>query len=52
MDEVNAKGYGIVTPTMDELELEEPEMVKQGSKFGVKLKAKALSIIHIFFVGN
>lgn len=44
MDEVNAKGYGIVTPTMDELELEEPEMVKQGSKFGVKLKAKAPSI--------
>ena len=29
---------------MDELELEEPEMVKQGSKFGVKLKAKAPSI--------
>ena len=44
MDEVNANGYGIVTPTMDELELEEPEMVKQGSKFGVKLKAKAPSI--------
>ena len=44
MDEVNAKGYGIVTPTMDELELEEPEMVKQGSKFGIKLKAKAPSI--------
>ena len=44
IEEVNAKGYGIVTPTMDELELEEPEMVKQGSKFGVKLKAKAPSI--------
>ena len=44
MHEVKAKGYGIVTPTMDELELDEPEMIKQGSRFGVKLKAKAPSI--------
>ena len=44
LDEVNRKGYGIVTPTMDELILEEPEMVKQGSRFGVKLKATAPSI--------
>ena len=44
LDEVNRKGYGIVTPSMDELILEEPEMVKQGSKFGVKLKAMAPSI--------
>lgn len=42
--EVKQKGYGIVTPTMDELILEEPEMVKQGSRFGVKLRAKAPSI--------
>lgn len=38
------KEYGIVTPSIDELILEEPEMVKQGSRFGVKLKAKAPSI--------
>ena len=44
LDEVNRKGYGIVTPSMDELILEEPEMVKQGSRFGVKLKATAPSI--------
>lgn len=44
LEEVKAKGYGIVTPCIDELELEEPEMVKQGSRFGVKLKAKAPSI--------
>ena len=44
MQEVKQKGYGIVTPSMDELILEEPEMVKQGSRFGVKLKAKAPSI--------
>ena len=42
--EVNEKGYGIVTPTIDDLILEEPEIVKQGQKFGVKLKAKAPSI--------
>ena len=44
LDEVNRKGYGIVTPTIDELILEEPQMVKQGSRFGVKLKATAPSI--------
>ena len=44
LDEVERKGYGIVTPSIDELFLEEPEMVKQGSRFGVKLKATAPSI--------
>lgn len=44
LDEVKRKGYGIVTPSMDELILDEPEMVKQGSRYGVKLKAKAPSI--------
>ena len=44
LEEVKTKGYGIVTPSMEELILDEPEMVKQGSRFGVKLKAKAPSI--------
>ena len=44
LDEVDRKGYGIVTPSIDEHILDEPEMVKQGSRFGVKLKAKAPSI--------
>jgi len=44
LSEVRQKGYGIVTPTMQELILEEPEMVKQGSRFGVRLRAKAPSI--------
>ena len=44
LEEVNAKGYGIVTPCIDDLELAEPEMIKQGSRFGVKLKATAPSI--------
>lgn len=44
LQEVKQKGYGIVMPSMDELILDEPEIVKQGSRFGVKLKAKAPSI--------
>lgn len=44
LEEVKAKGYGIITPGIDDLILDEPDMVKQGSKFGVKLKAKAPSI--------
>lgn len=44
IEEVNAKGYGIVTPSMDDLILEEPEMVKQGSRFGVRLRATAPSL--------
>lgn len=44
LQEVKETGYGIVSPTIDELSLEEPEMVKQGSKFGVRLRASAPSI--------
>ena len=44
LEEVKATGYGIVSPNINELELEEPEIVKQGSKFGVRLKASAPSI--------
>ena len=44
LDEVERKGYGIVTPSIDELILDEPEMIKQGSRFGVKLKATAPAI--------
>lgn len=44
LEEVDRKGYGIVTPSIDELILDEPEMVKQGSRFGVKLKATAPSL--------
>lgn len=42
--EVDTKGYGIVYPSIDELSLEEPEIIKQGSRFGVRLKAGATSI--------
>ncbi len=44
LDEVEATGYGIVMPNIDELTLEEPEIMKQGGKYGVRLKASAPSI--------
>lgn len=44
LEEVEATGYGIVMPTMDELKLDEPKIVKQGGKYGVRLRASAPSI--------
>lgn len=44
LDEVEATGYGIVMPDIEELKLEEPEIVKQGGRFGVRLRASAPSI--------
>ncbi len=44
LHEVKIKGYGMVSPQLDELTLEEPEIIKQGNKFGVKLRASAPSI--------
>lgn len=44
LDEVEATGYGIVMPTMSELSLEDPEIMKQGGRYGVRLKASAPSI--------
>lgn len=44
LHEVKEKGYGIVSPGTDELTLDEPKIVKQGGRFGVRLKASAPSI--------
>ncbi len=41
---VRETGYGLVPPTMEELSLEEPEIIKQGGRFGVRLRASAPSI--------
>jgi len=43
LNEVRNTGYGTVTPTLAEMILEEPELIKQGRGFGVKLKATAPS---------
>ncbi len=44
LEEVNRTGYGIVTPSVDDMTLEEPEIVKQAGGYGVKLKASAPSV--------
>lgn len=41
LSEVDATGYGIVMPEAEDMELEVPEIVKKGSAYGVKLRAKA-----------
>lgn len=43
-EQVKDTGYGIVMPTIDELSLEEPQIIKQSGKYGIKLKASAPSI--------
>lgn len=43
LDEADANGYGIVYPQTDKMELNEPEMVKQGNIYGVRLKATSPS---------
>lgn len=44
LSEVERTGYGIVMPDITELTLEEPEIMKQGGRYGVRLKAQAPSI--------
>lgn len=41
---VKQTGYGIAAPTLEDMELDEPEIIRQGSRFGVRLKAVAPSI--------
>lgn len=44
LEQVEQTGYGIVMPSVEQLSLEEPEIMKQGGKYGVRLKAHAPSI--------
>ena len=44
LQQVETEGYGIVMPGRDKLQLMEPEIVKQGSKYGIKLTAAAPSL--------
>ncbi len=44
LQDVRLRGYGIVMPSPEELRLEEPEIVRQGGRYGVRLKASAPSI--------
>ncbi|BCJ95073.1 stage IV sporulation protein A [Anaerocolumna cellulosilytica] len=42
--DVRNRGYGVVTPTREEITVEEPEIMKHGNKYGVKIRATAPSI--------
>ena len=42
--DAKTKGYGVVAPSLDELSLEEPEIIKQGKQYGIKLRANAPSL--------
>ena len=44
MSQVRLKGYGVVTPERSEIILDEPEVIKHGNKYGVKMRAEAPSI--------
>ena len=44
LDQVYQTGYGIVMPSVEELTLEEPEIVRQGGRYGIRLRASAPSI--------
>ena len=44
LNEVNAKGYGVVYPTPDEMTLDEPKIIRQSGRYGVRLRAQAPSI--------
>ena len=42
--DLHHKGYGVITPTTDEITIEEPQLIHHGNKYGVKLKAVSPSI--------
>ncbi|MBC8557412.1 stage IV sporulation protein A [Jutongia hominis] len=42
--EVHAKGYGVITPGTEEIVISEPEIIRHGNKFGVKIKAVSPSV--------
>ena len=44
LDQVRRKGYGVVAPEKGEISLEEPEIIRHGNKYGVKIKAESPSI--------
>ena len=50
LEEAEATGYGIIMPEAEELTLEEPEMIRQGGRYGVRLRASAPSL-HIMKAG-
>lgn len=44
MQSVKMRGYGVVTPTLSDINMEDPQLMKHGSKYGVRMKASSPSI--------
>ena len=44
LDQMEATGYGIVMPDLSEMQMEEPEIIRQGGRYGVRLRASAPSV--------
>ena len=44
LDAVNSSGYGVVVPELSQIQLEEPAVIRQGNKYGVKIKSKSPSV--------
>lgn len=44
LDAVTGSGYGVVVPELSQIQLEEPAVIRQGNKYGVKIKSKSPSI--------
>ena len=44
MTQVRLRGYGVVTPEKSEIILDEPQVIRHGNKYGVKMRAEAPSI--------
>lgn len=44
LESVKGSGYGVVVPELNEIQLEEPSVIRQGNKYGVKIRSKSPSI--------
>lgn len=44
LESVRESGYGVVVPELSEIQIEEPSVIRQGSKYGVKIKSKSPSV--------
>lgn len=44
LESVRGCGYGVVTPELDEISMDEPQVIRQGNKFGVKIRSNSPSI--------
>ena len=44
LESVKGSGYGVVVPELEEIQIEDPSVIRQGNKFGVKIRSKSPSV--------